>query len=157
MPATKRRTRGGAPALDETATLDGLGRRIAWDFTAGSLHAYKAQATRDVVGRVASLTWGFGPSAADHWRGYGYDSATRLSGAWSWDGLAPGPDLSSLVNHAVGPGQVPTLASGLAGVVHAPLTCAAQRRTRRSDGRGAERFAAGCGPALAGADFDPRG
>jgi YD repeat-containing protein len=125
MPATKRHTRGGAPALDELATLDGLGRRIGWDFTAGSLHAYKAEATRDVVGRVASLTWGFGPSAADHWRGYGYDPATRLADAWSWDGLAPGPDVSSLANHTVGPGQVGTLAGSLAGVVHAPFARAA--------------------------------
>jgi hypothetical protein len=33
------------------------------------MHAYKAEAVRDIVGRVASLTWAFGPSAADHWRG----------------------------------------------------------------------------------------
>jgi YD repeat-containing protein len=123
--AGRSHSRGGAPALDEIATLDGLGRRIGWDFTAGSLHAYKAEATRDVVGRVASLTWGFGPSAADHWRGYGYDPATRLADAWSWDGLAPGPDVSSLVNHTVGPGQVGTLAGSLAGVVHAPFARAA--------------------------------
>jgi hypothetical protein len=123
--AGRSHTRGGAPALDETATLDGLGRRIGWDFSAGSLHAYKAEAVRDVVGRVASLTWAFGPSAADLWRGYAYDPAARLADAWSWDGLAPGPDVSSLANHAVAPGQVGTLAGSLAGVVHAPFTRAA--------------------------------
>ena len=123
--AGRSHSRGGSPALHESATLDGLGRRIGWDFAAGSVHAYKAEAVRDVVGRVASLSWGFGPSAADHWRGYGYDPATRLADAWSWDGLAPGPDVSSLVNHTVGPGQVATLAAGLAGVVHTPFTRAA--------------------------------
>jgi RHS repeat-associated protein len=82
---------------------------------------------RDIVGRVASLIWAFGPSAADHWRGYGYDPATRLADAWSWDGLAPGPDVSSLVNHAVGSGQVGTLAGSLAGVVQAPFARAADR------------------------------
>jgi YD repeat-containing protein len=123
--AGRSHSRGGAPALHELATLDGLGRRVGWDFTAGSVHAYEAQVVRDVVGRVASLTWGFGPSAADHWRGYGYDPATRLADAWSWDGLAPGPDVSSLVNHDVAPGQVGTLAADLAGVVHAPFARAA--------------------------------
>jgi len=106
--------------------LDGLGRRVRWDFVAESGPAYKAEVVRDVVGRVASLTFGFAPSATAHWRGYGYDPATRLSDAWSWDGPAPAPDLSALLHHEVGAGQVAAFANDLAGVLHAPFDRAPQ-------------------------------
>jgi RHS repeat-associated protein len=106
--------------------LDGLGRRVRWDFVAESGPAYKAEVVRDVVGRVASLTFGFAPSATAHWRGYGYDPATRLSDAWSWDGPAPAPDVSALLHHEVGAGQVAAFANDLAGVLHAPFDRAPQ-------------------------------
>jgi len=77
-PAPDSRPTWGISAAGGQA-LDGLGRRVRWDFVAESGPAYKAEVVRDVVGRVARLTFGETPSATAHWRGYGYDPATRLS------------------------------------------------------------------------------
>ncbi len=75
-----------------------------------------AHPERGVFGRDARLSWGLGPSPAVHGCG---------------DGRAPGADAPSLVNRAVGPGQVATLA----GVVHTRFTRADEVTSPRGPGR----------------------